>query len=117
MFCKNCGKNIPDDSAVCSFCGDTIAKGPSANQTTYGYHEQDTTPLSVGSYLIMWLVMAIPIANIIMLCIWAFGDSTTNINKKNFAKAQLIVMAITAVLVIALWSSLFSLMAIAYRIS
>ena len=21
MFCPNCGKNIPDDSAFCGFCG------------------------------------------------------------------------------------------------
>lgn len=63
---------------------------------------EDVSPLSIGDYLIMYLVLLIPIANIIMPFVWAFGDY--NVNKKNLAKAMLIFffisVGITAVLLI-----------------
>lgn len=65
---------------------------PYANPYLY----QDTSPLSVGNYLIMLLIGIIPIVNIVMLFVWGFGNS--NLNKKNFARAQLIFMAIGIVL-------------------
>lgn len=33
MFCRNCGKQIPDDSKFCQFCGTTIVNGTNSNQT------------------------------------------------------------------------------------
>jgi heme/copper-type cytochrome/quinol oxidase subunit 4 len=59
----------------------------------------NSAPITVGQWLITFLLMAIPIVNIILLFIWAF-DSDTNPNKKNFAKAYLIIMAIGFVLAI-----------------
>lgn len=47
----------------------------------------------MGQYLIMFLITAIPIAGIVMLFIWGFG-SETGPNKKNFARAYLVMMAI-----------------------
>jgi hypothetical protein len=38
--------------------------------------------------MVMILLLAIPLVNIIMLFVWAFGDN--NVNKKNFGKAYLI---------------------------
>lgn len=49
-------------------------------------------PLSMGQYLGMMLLMLIPIVNIILLFVWGFGDY--NVNRKNFARAQLIMVAI-----------------------
>lgn len=42
------------------------------------------------------LLMVIPIANIVMLFVWGFGSSG-NLNRKNWAKAALIWMAIGVV--------------------
>jgi branched-subunit amino acid transport protein AzlD len=50
-------------------------------------------PMSVKDWLITLLIMAIPIVGFIMLFVYAFSDSE-NLNKKNWAKAQLIVLAI-----------------------
>lgn len=57
-------------------------------------------PLSVGSYIGMFILLAIPIVNLIMLLVWSFSDST-NINKKHFAIGYLIVILIGIVLTIA----------------
>lgn len=49
--------------------------------------------LSVGDWMITILLAAIPLVNIVMLFVWAFG-SNTNPNKANWAKATLIWMVI-----------------------
>lgn len=56
----------------------------------------DTSTLSIGNYLVMMIVAAIPIVGIIMLFVWAFGG--TNQNRKNYARAGLIMMLIAIVL-------------------
>ena len=50
--------------------------------------------VSVGDWIITFIILAIPLVNIIMLLIWAFGDGG-NLNKKNFAKAALIMFVIS----------------------
>lgn len=70
------------------------------------YMYEDTSPLSVGNYLIMLLISAIPIVGIVMLFVWGFGNS--NINKKNFARALLIFWAIGIVLIVLFGAILFA---------
>ena len=60
---------------------------------------QDQKPMSVKDWLITMLIMAIPIVGFVMLFVYAFGDNG-NVNRKNWAKAQLIVLAIVLGLVI-----------------
>ncbi|NTW25161.1 MAG: hypothetical protein HGA37_10695 [Lentimicrobium sp.] len=60
--------------------------------------ENNATPVvSVGDWVITLLIRAIPLVNIIMLFVWAFG-SGNNPNKANWAKAVLIWIAISIVL-------------------
>jgi nitrate reductase gamma subunit len=56
-------------------------------------------PMSVKDWLITLLLMAIPIVGIVLLFVYAFGNNE-NINKQNWAKAQLIMIGIVLVLVI-----------------
>ena len=60
--------------------------------------------MSVGSWLITLLILAIPCVNIVMYFIWAFGNG--NENRKNFCRAGLIFMLIAVVLSVLL-SSMF----------
>ena len=60
--------------------------------------------MSVGSWLITLLILAIPCVNIVMYFIWAFGNG--NENRKNFCRAGLIFMMIAVVLSVLL-SSMF----------
>ena len=54
---------------------------------------QNQNPMSVKDWLITLLIMAIPVVGLIMLFVYAFGNNG-NVNRQNWAKAQLIVMAI-----------------------
>lgn len=50
--------------------------------------------MSVKDWIITFLIMCIPIVNIVMLFIWALSDDSTNENKKNWAKASLLMVVI-----------------------
>lgn len=71
---------------------------------------QNNTIVTLGDWVVTIILMAIPVVNIVMLCVWAFGDSAP-ISKKNFAKAQLIFMAIGIVLLILFWGSIVAIIA------
>jgi hypothetical protein len=49
--------------------------------------------MRVGQYIGMLLLMCVPLLNIILLFKWSFGSSA-NLNKKNFARAALILSAV-----------------------
>ncbi len=53
--------------------------------------------LSVKDWILTMIILAIPIVNIIMLFVWGFGEGT-NPNKRNYARAALIIAAIAIVL-------------------
>lgn len=70
----------------------------------------DDRVVSMGDWILTIILMAIPVVNIIMLFVWGFGSSTP-LSKKNFAKAQLIFMAIGIVLMIIFWGSIAAILA------
>lgn len=49
----------------------------------------------MGNYLVMLLLSAIPTVGFILLLVWAFG-SNVNLNKRNYARAALIMALIAA---------------------
>lgn len=59
-------------------------------------------PVTVGDWLLTSLLMCIPLVNIILLFVWAFG-SNTPISKANWAKAALIWALISIVLYVLLF--------------
>ena len=70
--------------------------------------ENTAKVLSLGDWMITLLLLFIPIVNIVMLIIWSV-DSNTNENKKHFAWAYLIYMAIGLVVGIIFSSILVSI--------
>lgn len=56
-------------------------------------------PVSVGEWMISYLVMLIPCVNIVMIFVWAFGSGTKK-SKSNMFKASLIWAAISIVVAI-----------------
>jgi len=113
MFCENCGANIPPNTSFCSSCGTSFAAAPVPapppqpqpaytppppqpyynQQTAYRPAAASREPLSVGSFIGMFFLSALPIAGFIMLLIWAFS-SDVNVNKKNYSRAILIMSLI-----------------------
>ena len=61
--------------------------------------------MSMKEWFLTYLILLIPIINIIMLFIWAFGDSNENL--KNYCRVQLIFMLIGIVLTILFGSLMF----------
>ena len=76
-------------------------------------------PMTIGDWLITFLIQAIPLVGFIMLFVWAFGDGT-HPSKKTWAQASLIFALIMIVFVIillaAMWTMFSSLFSGAYNI-
>ena len=51
----------------------------------------DTSPLSMGDWILTILASFIPCAGIILYFFWAFNKNG-NVNRRNFCRAQLIIM-------------------------
>jgi len=56
-------------------------------------------PMSIGDWIITFIITYIPLVGFIMLFVWAFGDGT-HPSKKTWAQATLIIMVIGIILAI-----------------
>jgi uncharacterized protein YqhQ len=72
-------------------------KSPKANNTI----------VTLGDWIVIIILTAIPFVNIIMLLVWSFSSSTPT-SKKNYARAQLILIAIVFILMLIFGSSITS---------
>ncbi|MEG0507751.1 MAG: zinc ribbon domain-containing protein [Eubacterium sp.] len=64
--------------------------------------------LSLGDWLVTLLLVCIPVVNLVMLIYWSAGNDIDP-NKKNYARAQLIIMAIGIVLSFFFFGSVMAL--------
>lgn len=68
------------------------------NQTKTTVYYDNSDVVSIGQWIMILIVLAIPFVNIIMVFVFAFGWDNETIN--NFGKATLIMMLIGVVLVV-----------------
>lgn len=129
MFCEQCGAKLPEGAKFCAGCGAktepvqstyTAAAEPATmhpvpppqgytspaqtayappQPTAYSGQPGGNEPLRVGQYIRMLLLMCVPILGIILLFKWSFGGSV-NPNKKNFARASLILCAVSLIIML-----------------
>ena len=66
---------------------------------------QQYNPMSVGDWIITSLIFAIPIIGFVMLFVWGFG-SNTQPSKANWAKATLIMIGISIVILLLFFGSI-----------
>lgn len=57
----------------------------------------DTSPMTMGDWVLTLLALMIPCAGIVLYFVWAFG-SRGNINRRNFCRAQLAILGVVLVL-------------------
>lgn len=88
MQCPKCGNDIP------------VGTEPCEPQNEKGY--------SVLQWFGTFLLMFIPIVNIVLLFVWAFSNKV-NKTKKNWAIASLFIVAIVIVLLIILYAVLVAM--------
>lgn len=67
------------------------------NNPNSPYYGMDTSPLTMGDWLLTLLATMIPCAGIILMFVWAFSK-TGNVNRRNFCRAQLIIGGVVVVL-------------------
>ena len=104
MYCKKCGGKLESYANNCAFCGHPVEK----YETTARYVKEETdngeikhmTVLQwIGLPLLNFIPLVGTIIYLVLLFKWAFGK-TNNLTLKNYAKASLIFMIISIVLVI-----------------
>ena len=99
--CQSCRNTFDEHLTVCPYCGTFV-------QPTYPVPnlQNPKDPISVGGWIGRTLIPYIPLVGgivyLIMLFIWS-GDPKKEDTFRNWAKAQLIVMAIGIVLAIILF--------------
>lgn len=133
MVCPACGQNNQGNSDYCIYCGSAMNRNrpqnpytPPSNQyaspqpgsapyvqNNYTMYKPDET-VTMGEWFVFFLIMCIPIVNIVMLFVWAFGSGTKP-SKANLCKLQLLLMLIgvgigiiVMIIVASLGISLFS---------
>ena len=74
------------------------APGPGPEQAAPRTREE-AAPLTVGDYIVMFIVFSLPVVNLILALVWGFGAGA-NPNRRNFARAWLIILLIGIVLAI-----------------
>lgn len=70
---------------------------------------QNYQPMTIGEWIITFIITYIPIVGIVMLFVWAFGGDT-HPSKKTWAQAMLILFAIAIVLGIVFAGIIFSML-------
>ena len=69
------------------------------NGTTAAAKGYDTSPMSVGEWVVTMILLAIPVVGLVMLIYWIVS-STGNINRRNYCLASPVIAAIIIVLAI-----------------
>ncbi|MDO4882999.1 MAG: hypothetical protein Q3975_06590 [Oscillospiraceae bacterium] len=120
MICRNCGGEYPDYKDNCPNCGtrnpnvsynsqySAPKNSGNRNGGQYDYQQPVNTVyvnepdvhydehVSIGGWIGRWIVMCIPIVNIIMLFVWAFGGSR-KYSLKTWARARLLLALIVII--------------------
>ncbi len=115
--CKKCGAPLEEGNKFCMTCGAPADEGaaepaPAQSQPASAQQPQPKTvyvqpvnapgpdskyePITTKGYIGITLLMAIPVVGIILAIIWACGGCR-KINKRNFARAMLIMMVIALI--------------------
>ena len=121
--CPGCKYSGNDNEVYCVKCGTPLEEqGAEAPQTPqmppfnpYVYPQQPKEDISVGKWVLYHLIPCIPFVGglvyFIMLFVWGFS-SDKNKTFQNWAKAQLIMMAISLGLVVLFFVFLFVILGV-----
>ena len=95
--CNNCGTSLHDSATFCTNCGASVPASYPAYNPVNPVAPAAKESISVGGWIGRSLIPFIPLVGgivyLIMLFIW-MGDTKKEDTFRNWAKAQLIVMAI-----------------------
>ena len=94
-ICKKCGGAVKMEDQFCMHCGMPLEKEESVREENG--NDSKAEVLSMGDYLLMLILLAIPVVNFIVCILWIISGNG-NSNRKNFAKAWLIIAVVGTIL-------------------
>ena len=94
-ICKKCGGAVKMEDQFCMHCGMPLEKEESVREENRNDNKAEV--LSMGDYLLMLILLAIPVVNFIICILWIISGNG-NPNRKNFAKAWLIIAVVGTIL-------------------
>lgn len=128
MICTVCGRNTNNENAnFCEYCGSSFRQNTTQLKDEYtssyntmepnNLHTENITavekPISIWNWLGSMLLLYIPVVGIfaypIMLLVWSFSNSTPK-NKQNWARASLLMLIITIVVIVYILTSTYNQM-------
>ena len=97
--CKKCGGTVKAEDSFCMHCGMPLGKEEPFKEETIKEEkkEEKGDVLSVWDYLLMLIILAIPVVNIIVCIFWIIGKNG-NPNRRNLAKAWMILAVVGTLL-------------------
>ena len=95
--CKKCGGEVKAEDSFCMHCGSPLEKEEPFREENIKENENKMDVLSVWDYLLMLILMAIPVVNIIVCILWIVGKNGSP-NRRNFAKAWMILAVVGTLL-------------------
>ena len=93
--CKKCGGTVKAEDSFCMHCGSPLEKEEAVKEKIVDDRKAEV--LSVWDYLLMLILMAIPVVNIIVCILWIVGKNGSP-NRRNFAKAWMILAVVGTLL-------------------
>lgn len=96
QYGQNAGSGQPNQQYNSNFEYNT-SSGTTGYKADYYTVKEDTSPMSLGDWLLTILALMIPCAGIILYFVWAFGKDV-NVNRRNYCRAALIVQGAMLVL-------------------
>lgn len=93
--CKKCGGAVKAEDQFCMHCGMPLEKEEPVREERR--EENQAEVLSMGDYLLMFIILAIPVVNFIVCILWIISGNS-NPNKRNFAKAWMVIAVIGTIL-------------------
>ncbi len=61
--------------------------------------KQKADPLSVGDYIVMFILFSLPVVNLVLAIVWSLTEGG-NPNRRNFARAYVILWLVILVIII-----------------
>ena len=97
--CKKCGGTVKAEDSFCMHCGMPLEKEEPFKEETIKEEkkEEKGDVLSVWDYLLMLIILAIPVVNVIVCIFWIIGKNVSP-NRRNLAKAWMILAVVGTLL-------------------
>ncbi|MBR5590512.1 MAG: zinc ribbon domain-containing protein [Anaerotignum sp.] len=95
--CKKCGGEVKMEDRFCMHCGMPLEEETVKEEKIEEQFEEKADVLTMWEYLLILILMVIPVVNVIACIFWIVGKNG-NPNRRNFAKAWMVLAVVGTLL-------------------